>query len=153
MKALLVVLGVSMLAATAQADTFRRPGSGCQTKSTTYSWYSFGIGMKNTAASGSFSVACPIDAIGLDASNVTNLRVQFAAVAGSSRPQCTFSVHDVEGSAFWKYTLNAPAAANGFPVVDFGAEHAPAAPPTSTPSLICSIPAGASLLYYTYDDQ
>ncbi len=152
MKALLVLLGVSIVATTAQADTFRRPGSACQTKATTYSWYSFGLGLKNTGTA-SFSVACPLDALGVDASNLTNVRIQFAAVAGSPRPQCTFSVHDVEGSAIWKYTLNAPVGLDGFPLLNFGAEHGPVTPPTTTGALICNIPPGAALLYYTYEDQ
>lgn len=121
------------------------------TKSTTYTWTSFGLGLK--AGTGGVLAVCPLDAVGEDASNLTHVKVRFQVPAGGSNPQCIFAASDYKGQAIFKYILNATVAADGFPVIDFGDTHVAATPPTTTATLQCSYAAGQTLLYYTYDDQ
>ena len=153
MKLLITMLGVALLATTARAETFRRAGAACQSNQTTITWTSFGLGLRNSSPTTSLTAVCPLDAIGEDASNLTHVRVRFQVPAGNANPQCIYAASDYRGQTIFKYILNATVAADGFPVIDFGDTHVVATPPTTTATLQCTVPAGDTLLYFTYDDQ
>lgn len=156
MKALLFAVSILAVAATANAETFRRAGSACQVKTGDWNWTEFGVGIKNMGTT-AFTIVCPLDAVGESAANLTHRRIRFHGPVGT-RPQCIFAAHNEKGSAMWKYILSAPAAgSDGLTTLDYGDSHVPENPPlpvtTTTATLRCTLGAGVSLLYYTYDDE